>query len=76
MRPHHRTDAQPRDHVPTVLQYAVSAVGREWVLSCESVPIASFASRTAARRAARAHVAAARARGDCGLLTMEGADAA
>lgn len=61
---------------PTVLHYAVSEVGSNWVLSCENIPIACFDSAVAARRSADTHVAYAKIRGDCALLEIEGAAAA
>lgn len=65
-----------QDRIPTRLHYTVRNVGDRWVLACEDIPISSFDSRGAARRAAALHMAAARSRGDCAVLVIDHHEAA
>jgi len=67
---------QNQDRSPTILHYAISEVGDNWILSCESIPIDCFDDIAAAQGAAATYIAAAKLRGDCPLLEINDAETA
>ena len=52
----------------TFLHYEVCELGHDWILACESRPIATYANRDSAMKAATFYLAAAEKRGDVAVL--------